>query len=513
MNSDTKFSDNFWDDKLTGYLVLLQNVRNSQQSVKEFENYLRECASSEDQYYKQVNKTSHLVQKFNQDSTIYPLWTSVLKEITEQNSWSHLKFMTKIYELIKKVQIYSDELRKRKHKLKENDTKTIIVIEQFRHAKVHLQRSKDQYVQIASELEKQKKIIEHTQLTNTASIQVLIQKLEKKLTVCVDEYQQAIERYNTIRLDYETRFAESCEQFQELEKWHLIAMKDFLREYLALISGLNASRAKNLLESENRLGSYTIEQLMDQFLLNKSTGQYRPIPAEFLKITDVEIKENMEKNETKILNFLSMDLLSKIKKRTGTRKNRPLSEHVIDLTNSGLFDAAPEPETRSLDSLEFNYVNSTNKDQTDMINLYELSNDENAKQWSKQSNSGSSSDDESDDSDLPKRIVLKIKPLDEKKVTSDAQLSQISKKLQLKSSASTAKRKVYTKSYKLEVDENNNNVEDMKSDGPPPLPPLPISLKEIMNQRVTELNRNLERSLNQSPLSKSCEDEEETIQF
>lgn len=112
--SVTKFSENFWDDKLNGYFVIAQNLRNTLISVKELEVYLRECVTSEDQYIKQLNKCTAQIQKFIPESTVSPLWTNVLKEINERNSESHTNFMTRVYELIKDVQVYSEELRKKR---------------------------------------------------------------------------------------------------------------------------------------------------------------------------------------------------------------------------------------------------------------------------------------------------------------------------------------------------------------------------------------------------------------
>jgi len=43
----SSFSNNFWDEKLSGYDVLSQNLRNLQATVKELELYMRESANNE----------------------------------------------------------------------------------------------------------------------------------------------------------------------------------------------------------------------------------------------------------------------------------------------------------------------------------------------------------------------------------------------------------------------------------------------------------------------------------
>ena len=98
-----QFLDAFWGDKNNGFEVLFQNLRNSQTTIKEFELFLRECTSSEDNYVKQLSKITSQVQKFLGDTSLAPVWQQVVKEMNERNSWAHLHFMHRIHELIKEV--------------------------------------------------------------------------------------------------------------------------------------------------------------------------------------------------------------------------------------------------------------------------------------------------------------------------------------------------------------------------------------------------------------------------
>ena len=161
------FAENFWDDKITGYDVLSQNLRNLQSTVKELEVYLRESASNEDLYVKQLNKTTAQMQKFSNDTSLAPVWFNVVKELNEHNSWSHLHFMHRIHELIKEVQSYYNDLRIKKKKVRQNEAKTAQLVDLFRQLKQQLAKSKEQYHQFCAELEKQKFMLELNQQQST----------------------------------------------------------------------------------------------------------------------------------------------------------------------------------------------------------------------------------------------------------------------------------------------------------------------------------------------------------
>ncbi|RMZ97387.1 hypothetical protein BpHYR1_042544 [Brachionus plicatilis] len=205
----------------------------------------------------------------------------------------------------------------------------------------------------------------------------------------------------------------------------------------------------------------------------------------------------------------SVNLWQKFRLKSVT-KARTSSANGIDVSKSSFLHATSSiVKAASLDSLDFHV--STKKNEGDMVNYYESDEDLQAKAWMKPSESSDDDDDdddgESDDSDMPKKIYLKINPVNEQRTTSPDQLNQIGKNLQLKISQPV--KKVFRKSYK--VDENNNLVESPQSDQPPPLPPLPPDLQLLMNQRVNELNR----TITESPctISKSFTDNEEEMQF
>ncbi len=126
------FAESFWGKKHNGFDVLIQNLRNSQASVKEFELFLRECTLSEDHYVKQLSKITAQIQRFLTDTSLAPIWHQVLKELNEKNSWAHLHFMHRIHELIKEVQSYYEDFRRQKKKIREGEQQTQQIVEGFK---------------------------------------------------------------------------------------------------------------------------------------------------------------------------------------------------------------------------------------------------------------------------------------------------------------------------------------------------------------------------------------------
>lgn len=104
--SQLQFADNFWGEKINGFDVLCANLKHSLNSVKELEQFLRDCASSEDTYAKVLNKLVTASNKFSSNGTFAPLWLC-LRELNEKFAAAHLTLVHQLQELIKETQRYT----------------------------------------------------------------------------------------------------------------------------------------------------------------------------------------------------------------------------------------------------------------------------------------------------------------------------------------------------------------------------------------------------------------------
>lgn len=351
MAAAVRFRESFWGERANGYEVLLQNLRNSQTSVKEFIQFLRESASSEEQYVKQLQRVTAQVQKFRADSSMSPLWLNVLGGLNEHNSSRHLHYMAGLQELVKEADVYLKALRKKKRTTKETELRTQEAVERYRLAKTQHHKSKDQYHLISFELDKQQQLLRLNQQqlsTNPATITAItnsIQKLEKKKQACLEEYQSSIEKFNQSRSEYVRRLESSSDVFQALEEEHVAQMRAFIQSYLNLINKLNAGRQKDFsLYSERLINVYSSDFLLRELVRIKALGQERPQAAEFEDASAVTLKSIKNSNYGE---SLSLDLV-RGGATYGSRRSFTMATTPIKMA------AAPSLDQHSADDLSDN---------------------------------------------------------------------------------------------------------------------------------------------------------------
>lgn len=235
-------------------------------------------------------------------------------------------------ELVRDVQAYGEELRKKRKRMKEVEARTASMVEQFRAVKSQLQRARENYLNVAGELERQKRGV--SDLSNSSSGSALVpdkptptstqsssaplqqsqsasssmnfplamvpsnfvisggsgglQKMEKKLQQAADEYRQAIEKYNMTRQDYIELFKTSCHSFQTYEEAHVQQMLKFVGTYTQHVEQLNEARAHVRVDLRHKLDTvYTCDALIREFLELKGTGDELPELGEFIEYSPV----------------------------------------------------------------------------------------------------------------------------------------------------------------------------------------------------------------------------------
>jgi DNA repair exonuclease SbcCD ATPase subunit len=158
------FAEHFWGEKINGFDVLCQNLKHSLASVKELETFVREGCACEDTYGKSLNKLVAQVNKFSgSNGTFAPVWQP-LKELNERYTAVHVQQVHQLQELIRDIQKYNEELGKRIKKIRENETQTQNVVQNFQEITQVLNKSKEQYHNLCAEFEKQKRLLDAQQL-------------------------------------------------------------------------------------------------------------------------------------------------------------------------------------------------------------------------------------------------------------------------------------------------------------------------------------------------------------
>jgi DNA repair exonuclease SbcCD ATPase subunit len=104
-----------------------------------------------------MSKVSIQLGRYSNDSSMSPVWHNAIKETCERSAWSHIHLSTRLQELLRDVQSYNYELRKKRKRMKEIEARTETVVEQFRASKAQLQRTREVYMNLAMDVDRLKK--------------------------------------------------------------------------------------------------------------------------------------------------------------------------------------------------------------------------------------------------------------------------------------------------------------------------------------------------------------------
>lgn len=355
------FCDNFWGDKATGFDVLCQNLKHSLTSAKDLEQFLREASSVEDQYARSINKLVSIINKSSTNGSFYPTW-SLLRDLNEKYSATHSYMVQSMHELIRDVQKYADDLSKKIKRIRENEQQTQLVVQNFQECSITLNKTKDQYHNLCAEFDKLKRQLDPQQLAqyqtmsqqqiSTSNLMSLVPganstslnttlttsrvsqlvKVEKKMKQASDDYKTCIEKYNMVRMDYERKLVDSCNQFQYAEEVHLKQMKSYVETYSKVMSSANSQKCLIMSELNSKIENFSIDYLISLFIDNKRTGVERPEMAQFVdspvntpNVTASNIDNDYVLNENEFKNFFqnSYSQLNTEKNLSPVQNNEP----------------------------------------------------------------------------------------------------------------------------------------------------------------------------------------------
>eukprot|EP00105_Crassostrea_gigas_P043952 XP_019928100.1 PREDICTED: F-BAR domain only protein 2 isoform X4 [Crassostrea gigas] len=269
----TAFADHFWGEKNNGFFVLNHNMKQGQISSKEFIEFLRDSCSVEEAYSKLLTKLSKSVSNNTHTGTFAPFW-NVLKTLAEKISMLHLQLVHSLNDLIKDVGRYNDEQSKKNKTVKEKEASTLETVNSIQHTTTALHKAKEIYHTRCLELER---------LKRDGSSQKEIEKAETKYKKASDDYRTLVEKYATVRNDFEAKMMESCKRFQELEEEHICQMKDFVDSFAKAWENEHVMLGQVHQEFRQSCDELTVLKLLETFINSKKTGEEKPGPIEFVE--------------------------------------------------------------------------------------------------------------------------------------------------------------------------------------------------------------------------------------
>ncbi|CAH1103640.1 unnamed protein product [Psylliodes chrysocephalus] len=363
------FNDYFWGEKNNGFDVLYHNMKFGLAASKEFAEFLREKSNIEENNSKLLSKLAKQAGSCCVHGTFAPLW-QVLKTSAEKLSALHMQMVQKVTDLVKEVSKYADELHK-KHKLvKDEESGTLEAVQAMQAVTLNVQKSRDTYTQRALELEKLRKE------SNSAKE---IEKAEIKLKKAQEDYKSFVDKYSSVKDDFEKKMSVTCKNFQEIEVNHLMHMKEFLNKYAEVIEWTHRQMGTVHSEFRQQCVELTVDQLLEQFVRSKSTGLERP---GFLRSRRDKTKQKKAKKKSKdsVDNHSNKEEKSDLEEKDDSQKSQRTTE-------------TTDPSTQEVD--EDGYVIRP-----------EVSHN-----WNSEKGSFYSSSDSDSDDDRERKIHVEIKPL------------------------------------------------------------------------------------------------------
>uniref|UniRef100_A0A1B6C7K9 MHD domain-containing protein n=2 Tax=Clastoptera arizonana TaxID=38151 RepID=A0A1B6C7K9_9HEMI len=268
------FSNYFWGEKNNGFEVLYHNMKYGLVASKELTEFLRERSNIEEYNSKLLGKLAKQAGSGCVQGTFAPVW-QILRTTAEKLASLHLQMVQKVSDLVKEITKYTDELHKKHKSVKEEEYGTLEIAQSIQSTSLTLQKAKDIYTQKGIELDKLKK--------ENASPKDL-EKAELKLKKAQEDYKTLVDKYSTVKEEFESKMSFACKHFQEVEESHLKQMKEFLNTYAELVENNHHLIGRVHIEFKRQCLEMTVEKLLEHFVLNKYTGLEKPGCIEFEEV-------------------------------------------------------------------------------------------------------------------------------------------------------------------------------------------------------------------------------------
>ncbi|CAF1383362.1 unnamed protein product [Didymodactylos carnosus] len=311
-----QFNEVFWGDR--GFEVLSTNLKNGIVAIEEFQRFLNESSQCESNYCKSLSRISSQLVKVQNVGTFSPVWMAI-RDLLEKITSAHTTTVSLYQDLIHDVHSYHDAYN-RKLKVQIQKDMDIIkssdLIQQLNQIQNNLNKAKEQYHTVALDYERTKRDLKRngfnqnisgtmgnsgnmnemnsggqqqgTPLSNTfgtlTSSNRHFERLEKKYRQTNEEYRSLIEKYNTIRNEFEKRFYDSSNKFQDYETEHMQTMLKHCQHYSELLKQNNEHTKLAQTEFNDKLNMFTIQDLLDTFVEQKKTGTERPSEYQILDL-------------------------------------------------------------------------------------------------------------------------------------------------------------------------------------------------------------------------------------
>ncbi|XP_038026951.1 F-BAR domain only protein 2 isoform X5 [Anas platyrhynchos] len=343
------FAESFWGERNNGFDVLYHNMKHGHLSTKELADFIRERATIEEAYSRSMTKLAKSASNYTQLGTFAPVW-DVFKTSTEKLASCHLDLVRRLQELIKEVHKYGDEQIKAYKKTKEEVSGTLEAMQSIQSITQALQKSKENY---------NAKCLEQERLKKEGATPREIDKAAVKSKKATDTYKLYVEKYATVKSDFEQKMTETAQKFQDIEETHLLHMKEIIESLSNTIKEIHLQIGEVHEEFINNMTNTTVESLIQKFAESKGTGKERPGPIEFEECNTSSAVEGIKPRKRKP--FGLSGIMKKEKDTESVECPDADSVNIPDVDDEGY---SIKPETTQ-DTKENHFYSSSDSDSED----------------------------------------------------------------------------------------------------------------------------------------------------
>ncbi|XGW11452.1 hypothetical protein V3C99_012720 [Haemonchus contortus] len=279
------YENHFWGEKHLGFHVLYENMKHGEETVNEIGQFLKERLAMEEEYGKMFTKSMNRVSTFvSNGSSLDSGWT-LARGTLELLSEIHTMLVKNLQDLAKEVAKYKEDLTKTRKEAKQQDILDAVNLMQT--TTTCLQKSKETYYARCAELEKLKKE------SNVNPKEIA--KMESKMFKSREEYRSYVDKYETVRSDFEEKMERACKMFQAHDRSHFAALQQFLLMYAGHQQEAACAAQQVAGQFRESLQQLSVDEMIARFVRSKGTGAERPQPAvfeepaEFSVLSDDEI--------------------------------------------------------------------------------------------------------------------------------------------------------------------------------------------------------------------------------
>ncbi|CAF1538537.1 unnamed protein product, partial [Adineta ricciae] len=317
-----RWSDTFWGEGNRGFEVLSTNVKNGAIAIEEFQRFLNENSQYESAYCKNLSRLQAQLLKVQHVGTFTPIWQSI-RDLLEKIALAHSSTVTYYQDLLREIHNYHDLYQKKVKTSIQKDsdiTRTADLVSQLNNALNTLNKAKEQYHSIGLDYERAKRSgnnltngtstptpqdtttssssLAQTAFNTLTSTTRQFERLEKKYRQAHDDYKASVEKYNSIRTEFEKRFYEACTKFQDFEAEHVDKMLNFSLNYAEILKRNNEQTRLAQNEFQERIKQFTGTDLIESFVEQKKTGVERPAPIQFEELDNIKSSLNLSSSVT-----------------------------------------------------------------------------------------------------------------------------------------------------------------------------------------------------------------------